>query len=131
MDQKKTTLPHMTVFPKDLTDNFMIHVRLSGGIVHGHILDGHFDYNQWPKGANINCSQITQLLLDLCNKYPRLPIFGKDTNLYIQLDNASDNKNFTVLNYAAFLVESGLFRKVQINMMKPGHTHEDIGIEND
>jgi hypothetical protein len=127
MDQQKTCLPHMKVYPKDLTDDCMVQIRVSGAIVHGFLVDGHFDKSEWRKTSDIHISQIVQLLLDISKKYEDLPIFGEKTVLYIQLDNAADNKNKTMLSFIALLVEVGLCRKVQINMMKPGHTHEDIG----
>lgn len=126
MDQAKTRLPKKKENPKDLQDEWKITGRLSGAIIHGHAVDGHFDFSQWKKGADINCSQITQVLLNLSQQYPGLPIFGDTTDLYIQLDNAPDNKNKTFMAYLAFLVESGLFRKAQINMMKPGNYHFEI-----
>jgi hypothetical protein len=84
-------LPHVTVLSKDLTDKLMIHIRWSEGIVHGHILYGHFDYNQWPKRATTNSSQISQLLLYLCKRPIQNWQFSAKMlyKLYIQLDIAS------------------------------------------
>jgi hypothetical protein len=47
--------------------------------------------------------------------------------LKLQLDNTcSDNKNDTVLAFCAFLVGTGVFRKVTLSFLPVGHTHEDI-----
>ena len=42
------------------------------------------------------------------------------------MDNASDNKNRTVLAFFAWMVAVGWVKVVTISMMAPGHTHEDI-----
>jgi hypothetical protein len=124
MDQAKTQLPHLTRYPKDFTPDCLFGVRLSGLILQGHFIDGLFDYSQWKKGADINASQIIEMLLALQKKYHPLPIFGPHAVLYIQSDNAGDNKNHVMISLMAALVESGLFGKVKDNKMRPGHTHE-------
>jgi hypothetical protein len=127
MDQIKTAVPHDTDSAKDFTDDLLIATRLSGSIVHGHSVDGLFDVNEHPKSADINISQMVENLLKLQELYRPLPIFGPNSRFKLQLDNASDNKNHTVLSFAAFLVEEEVFGTVEINTLKPGHTHEDIG----
>jgi hypothetical protein len=47
-------------------------------------------------------------------------------NLYIQADNASGNKNWTLLAGLAVLVLFGIVRKVKLSFCITGHTHEDI-----
>ena len=47
--------------------------------------------------------------------------------LFLQLDNtASENRNNTMLQYCALLVQTGVFRKVEIHFLMVGHTHEDV-----
>jgi hypothetical protein len=47
--------------------------------------------------------------------------------LNIQLDNAcSNNKNRYVFSLFSLLVYKGVFRKVYVNFLLVGHTHEDI-----
>jgi hypothetical protein len=47
--------------------------------------------------------------------------------LNVQLDNAcSNNKNQYVFSFFSLLVQKGVFRKVYINFLLVGHTHEDI-----
>jgi hypothetical protein len=49
------------------------------------------------------------------------------SKLYVQLDNTSkDNKNQYVFGYLSYLVQSGVFREVDVNFLPVGHTHEDI-----
>jgi hypothetical protein len=49
--------------------------------------------------------------------------------LNVQLDNAcSDNKNRYVFSFFSLLVQKGVFRKVYVNFLFVGHTHEDIDV---
>ncbi len=47
-------------------------------------------------------------------------------NLYVQLDNCSSNKNFTVIAGVAVLVALGICRKAKLSYLIVGHTHDDI-----
>ena len=47
-------------------------------------------------------------------------------NIYVQLDNTGSNKCGTVITACALLVKLGICRKVKINFLEVGHTHEDI-----
>ena len=47
--------------------------------------------------------------------------------LYVQLDNtARGNKNSTVFGYLSMLVEKGIFKKIKVNFLLVGHTHDHI-----
>ena len=47
--------------------------------------------------------------------------------LYVQLDNtARENKNSTVFGYLSMLVERGIFKKIKVNFLLVGHTHDHI-----
>jgi hypothetical protein len=47
--------------------------------------------------------------------------------LYLQMDNTSkDNKNSYMFAYLTYLVQSGVFKAVEVNFLPVGHTHEDI-----
>lgn len=50
----------------------------------------------------------------------------KVRNLYIQLDNVSSNKCYTIISSMAALVACGLCKKIKIHYLVVGHTHEDI-----
>eukprot|EP00965_Chrysotila_dentata_P129432 4278678-Pleurochrysis_carterae.AAC.1 len=56
----------------------------------------------------------------------KLAITGMLPRLHVQLDNASDNKNRTVLAFFAWMEAVGWGKEVTISMMATGHTHEDI-----
>ena len=47
--------------------------------------------------------------------------------LYVQLDNTTrENKNSTVFSYLSMLVERGIFKKIKVNFLLVGHTHDHI-----
>ena len=47
--------------------------------------------------------------------------------LYVQLDNTvRENKNSIVFGYLSMLVKQGVFRKVKVNFLLVGHTHDHI-----
>jgi hypothetical protein len=46
--------------------------------------------------------------------------------LYVQCDNAGDNKNAKMFGMGELLVRLGIFRKVKFSFLPVGHTHEDI-----
>jgi hypothetical protein len=50
----------------------------------------------------------------------------KMRNLYIQLDNVSSNKCYSIISSMAAVVASGICKKIKINYLIVGHTHEDI-----
>ena len=45
---------------------------------------------------------------------------------YLQLDNVNTNKSKDLLAYLSLLVKRGVFKKVKINFLLVGHTHENI-----
>jgi hypothetical protein len=46
--------------------------------------------------------------------------------LFVQMDGGPENRNKTMLAFAAFLVSRRVFRKVVLTRLPVGHTHEDI-----
>ena len=46
--------------------------------------------------------------------------------LYLQADNASDNKNLSMYAVCQLLRDLGIFKKVKLSYLPVGHTHEDI-----
>ena len=71
-------------------------------------------------GANLNVEGIRRVLIDL---YADIPL---PRTIYIQADNASDNKCWTVLLFLAMLVFHGYTHDVYLSFLLVGHTHEDI-----
>ena len=51
---------------------------------------------------------------------------SKFSSIYVQLDNCNSNKCVTVIVACALLVQLGVCRKIKVNYLEVGHTHEDI-----
>jgi hypothetical protein len=47
-------------------------------------------------------------------------------NIYVQLDNCNSNKCTTFIVACALLVKMGICKKIKVNYLEVGHTHEDI-----
>ena len=71
-------------------------------------------------GANNNIEGIRRTL---CAEFSNKPM---PRTLYIQADNASDNKCWTVLLFLAMLVYHDYTVNVYFSFLLVGHTHEDI-----
>jgi hypothetical protein len=50
----------------------------------------------------------------------------KFRNIYVQIDNTGSNKCGTVIVACALLVALGICKKIKVNYLEVGHTHEDI-----
>jgi hypothetical protein len=46
--------------------------------------------------------------------------------LYLQLDNAPDNKSKRFLAFVAYLIQKKVFKKVKLSYLIVCHTHEDV-----
>lgn len=116
-------MPHIRQKFKDLDSEKLIKVRLTGVLAPVYGAFAFFDFGQWSKGADLNCSIIMQVLIRLA----RLGApFGPHHTLNIQADNASENKNFYMIVLLCYLVECGCFGEINLNFLMVGHTHEDI-----
>lgn len=129
MDQKKTNIPILYTKArnsKQISNLQQVRTHLLGVLVHRDLETsgmrkvgfGHFDLMQYPHDANLN---LTVLLETLCEFKDAL-----GTELHLQTDSASDNKNKTVLGFLGLLVHLGIFEECYLHMLPVGHTHEDI-----
>lgn len=150
MDSAKNHVPWFSDGrkPKDI-DPFLrdvLKLHVTGVIIHGKP-DKRFLF--WalpylPGNANLNIECLRRALVHHLSGLSFKP------KLYLQFDNASDNRNLTVLGLCGWLVEQGYVSQVQtllastdtphilesvsmccatqveICTMMPGHTHEDI-----
>jgi hypothetical protein len=48
------------------------------------------------------------------------------TCLYLQLNNAPDNKSKVFLAFISYLIEKKVFQKIKLSYLIVGHTHEDV-----
>ena len=121
MDQKKTCLPHFRRLPKDVNDECLVQMHLVGCLAYNGSVKPHvfITYPNVHNDPNLTVTVIQRVLMDWGHPLP--PI------LYIQLDNtARENKNSTVFGYLSMLVKQGVFRKVKVNFLLVGHTHDHI-----
>ena len=121
MDQKKTCLPHLRRLPKDINDECLVQMHLVGCLAYNGTVKPHVfvTYPNVHNDPNLTVTVIQRVLLNWGNPLP--PV------LYVQLDNtARENKNSTVFGYLSMLVKQGVFRKVKVNFLLVGHTHDHI-----
>ena len=121
MDQKKTCLPHMKRLPKDINDECLVQMHLVGCLAYNRSVGPHvfITYPNVHNDPNLTVTVIHRVLMSWGQRFP--PV------LYIQLDNtARENKNSTVFGYLSMLVNQGIFRKIKVNFLLVGHTHDHI-----
>ncbi|KAK3276905.1 hypothetical protein CYMTET_15056 [Cymbomonas tetramitiformis] len=129
MTQWTTRLPHFRRIPKHLDSKDFLDVHNMGSMIEnvGRFMD--FNYANFKDDANFLVNVLHRDILriqehrrngDGENSYPMPEV------LYVQLDNVSTNKSKLMLAYAAWLVHTGVFRKVKLNFLLVGHTHENI-----
>ena len=124
MDQSKTYLPVVLRRAKNDSVDFLKQ-KLMGVLVHGH---GAYVYVLHPpvkSGANFTLECIWRTLMKLDHKYKVEKVPWPRT-LMLQLDNASDNKAYSILTFCSYLVECGVFGEIKLSYLIVGHTHEDI-----
>jgi hypothetical protein len=125
-DSAKTTVPFWAREPSFLgaqEKHQMLQQHVLGVIVHGQPHTYYlYTFNDNLKGdANMNIEGIRRTLLKHLEGGRRMPRI-----LYVQADNASDNKNFAMIAFLAVLVFHDYVEEVQLSFLLVGHTHEDI-----
>ena len=126
MDQKKCDMPHTIRSSKSSEKFLKLKQKLLAAMVHGYGTYVYISPTPVGSGANFNIEVLWRTLLHVAAKRvdegrdPLPPI------LYLQLDNASDNKSKAVLAFCDAMVTLGVFKKIKIGFLLVGHTHEDI-----
>ena len=124
-DSAKTTVPYFARSPghwwsslkHDVLEQHVLGVRVHDQPNRHYF----FSVNSTVSGsANLNVEGIRRVLCDLYRSKP-LP-----RTIYVQGDNASDNKCWTLLLFFAMLVHHGYTNDVYFSFLIVGHTHEDI-----
>ena len=97
-------------------------MHIVGVIIHGKPDKRYFFvvYPHLAGDSNLNIECIRRALMLYCNET------GLRPNLYVMVDNASDNKSRFVFGALAFLVADKRVSQVEVAMLPVGHTHEDI-----
>ena len=114
-------LPRLRRLPKDVNDECLVQMHLVGCLAYNGTVKPHvfITYPNVHNDPNLTVTVIQSVLMNWGHPLP--PI------LYIQLDNtARENKNSTVFGYLSMLVKQGVFRKVKVNFLLVGHTHDHI-----
>jgi hypothetical protein len=124
MDQQKCRVPHVQGAPNRAKTPDRLDSQMGSYVVHGHGTYGIFWDEQVVKDANFWASNIIEIISEL----KKTDYEGKQfpSVLYMQADNASDNKNLTMYAVCEILRDTGVFRKVKYSFLPVGHTHEDV-----
>ena len=121
MDQKKTCLPHFSRIPKDIPEECLVQMHLVG------CLSYHTEVKPYVFLTYPNVHNDPNLTITIMHKVLQSCIGHLPPVLYVQLDNtARENKNASVFGYLSMLVHKGLFKKVKVNFLLVGHTHDHI-----
>lgn len=125
-DSAKTTVPYWAREPSFLgppEKHKMLQQHVLGVIVHGSPHSYYlYTFSDNLKGdSNMNIEGIRRTLVKHLAAGKQMPRI-----LYIQADNASDNKNYAMLAFLACLVQHDYCHEVQLSFLLVGHTHEDI-----
>ena len=97
-------------------------MHIVGVIIHGNP-DRRYFFVVYPHLAgdsNLNLECIRLALVQFCKET------GFRPNLYVMVDNASDNKSRYTLGTLSWLVAQMYLNQVEVVMLPVGHTHEDI-----
>ena len=124
MTQATTQLPHFERKPswvgKDQLDCHVI-----GSIIEDVGVYLEFSYKNIGDDANVVIDNVHKAIIRTrADRKAKGKAFPEV--LYLQLDNVSHNKGMNLYTYLSFLVHTGVFRKVKVNYLLVGHTHENI-----
>jgi hypothetical protein len=121
MDQKKTCVPYFLNPPKCLGSDYFLKTKLTSAIVHGHGTYHFWSSPEIKHDTNLSLECLRRTLLKYQQEKRGLPPV-----LYLQLDNAPDNKSKRFLAFIGYLIEKKVFKKIKVSYLIVGHTHEDI-----
>ena len=123
IDQQKCAWPRSRHFKSKQFDGFQRpRLHVTACVAHGHaalLFLGHSDVSQC---GSTTVEQLSHMLTVLRDK--GVPLHTM--NLHVQMDNAaSTNKNSTVFQYMAGLVQVGTVQSATASFLRVGHTHEE------
>ena len=125
MDQTKCNCPHVQGSAKWSYQEPRIQSQIGSFVVHGHGTYGvYWDEHVTGKDANFWATCLMGIIADLkATDYKDQPF---PEVLYLQADNAKDNKNFVITGLCEMMRDTGVFKKVKLSYLPVGHTHEDV-----
>jgi hypothetical protein len=121
-DQQAYALPyhHVQTHASQKAKRVPIHVY--GCMVHGIGTWAYVYHDSVRQGNNVTCDVLFRTLAAIEAAGRTLPDV-----LYLQLDNTvKQNKSKFLMSYLAWLVETGVFKRIIVSFLPVGHTHEDI-----
>jgi hypothetical protein len=124
MTQKTTALPHFRMNPSwKGRDELGVHVE--GIMVQERAPHLEFSLPNVQQDANtvVDTVHATILREQALRRSEGRPM---PDVLYLQMDNVNTNKSKTCMAYLSWLVKQGIFKKVKVNFLLVGHTHENI-----
>ncbi len=126
MDQQKCSIPHFSLNAKSWKEQTnKVHMQYGAFLVHGHGARSFVVDSRRKKDADLWMSGLLAVLKELKEEYAAKGMSWPST-LYLQADNASDNKNLLVYSVCQMLRDMGIFKKVKLCFLPVGHTHEDV-----
>ena len=124
MTQKTTALPHFTTKPSwKGQDELGVHVE--GIMVQNRAPHLEFNLQNVPGNANVLIDTVHRTVIRE-QEHRRQEGKAMPEVFYLQLDNVNTNTSKTLMAYLGLLVEKGVFKKVKVNFLMVGHTHENI-----
>ena len=118
MDQQKCSIPHFHLNAKSWKEQTnKVHMQYGAFLVHGHGARSFVVDSRLKKDADLWMSGLLAVLKELKEEYAAKRMSWPST-LYLQADNASDNKNLLVYTVCQMLRDMGIFKKVKFKYMK-------------
>lgn len=123
IDKDKSSLPTVNAKTSGQQKLHNWGVHATGVIVHGPkgFTKVYTWYDEFPHDANVTVECLLRTLEHYRALNGRLP-----PKLYIQFDNAKNNKCNAIVKLLALLVELGVFEKIKLCFLLVGHTHNDV-----
>ena len=133
MDQMKCHVPHFLHSFKAWDEAEKVRMQFGAVIMHG-VGTRMFAWDkELGKDSNLWATLFLRCFTDECDRRAKdiddktgKPVLPPPEVVYIQCDNAGDNKNKQLFRLAEMLVKTGAARKVKISFLPVGHTHEDV-----
>ena len=118
----KFFFPSFIIIPHGMQPNSRMPFKPTGIINHSLKDRQMFWYPDClPHGSNLIISILFLYLKTMFAEFPDHPDV-----LYLQADNAKENKCWTMLCFLGWLVHLGWFKEVMLSFLPVGHTHEDF-----
>lgn len=122
MDQNKTNVPFFQNPPKSISGlHPLLKTKLIGCMVHGHGTYLYWCTSEIQKDSSLAVECLRRTLIKYQQQQGELP-----PTLYLQMDNASDQKSREFLGFLGYLIQKKVFTKIKLSYLVVGHTHEDI-----